>query len=145
MGSGGERRLLMPDSLRDLEAGRAKLFQQMQTLDDFRLGSISVVVRRCGKPTCHCAQPNDRAMTRSSVSLAKRTAKTVTESFSTPAAFRKAQREVEEFHRFQTVSADLIAVNEKICRLRPAEPEQGAWTPQEKKRLLKSIARSLAK
>ncbi len=49
------------------------------------------------------------------------------------------------FHRFQTVSADLIAVNEKICRLRPAEPEQGAWTPQEKKRLLKSIARSLAK
>ena len=71
-------------------------------------------------------------MTRSSVSLAKRTARQSPMSFSTPAAFRKAQREVEEFHRFQTVSADLIAVNEKICRLRPAEPEQGAWTPQEK-------------
>ena len=41
----------MPDSLRDLEAGRAKLFQQIQTLGDFRPGSISVVVRRCGKPT----------------------------------------------------------------------------------------------
>ena len=68
--------------------------------------------------------------------------KTVTESFSTPAAFRKAQREVTEFHRFQTLSADLLAVNEKICRLRPVEPERGGWTPQEKKRLLRSIRRS---
>ena len=49
----------MPDSLPDLEADRAKLFQQMQTLGDFRPGSISAVVRRCGKSTCHCAQPDD--------------------------------------------------------------------------------------
>ena len=135
----------MRDFLPDLEADRAKLFQQMQTLDDFRPGSISVVVRRCGKPTCHCAQPDDSGHDPQFRLTRKADGKTVTESFSTPTAFRKAQREVEEFHRFQTVSADLIAVNEKICRLRPAEPEQGAWTPQEKKRLLKSIARSLAK
>jgi hypothetical protein len=71
--------------------------------------------------------------------------KTVTETFSSPAGLAKARREVEEFHRFQTLGADLVAVNEKICRLRPAEPEQSNWTPQEKKRLRKSIARSLAK
>jgi hypothetical protein len=135
----------MPDSLPDLEAVRDKLFQQMQTVGDFRTGSISAVVRRCGKPTCHCAQTDDPGHDPQFRLTRKVDGKTITESFSTPAAFRKAQREVAEFHRFQTVSEDLIAVNEKICRLRPTEPEQGDWTPQEKKRLLKSIARSLAK
>ena len=132
----------MPDSLPDLEAGRAKLFQQMQTLGDFRTGSISAVVRRCGKPTCHCAQTDDPGHDPQFRLTRKADGKTVTESFSTPAAFRKAQREVAEFHRFQTLSADLLAVNEKICRLRPVEPEQSGWTPQEKKRLLRSIRRS---
>ena len=135
----------MPDSLPDLEADRAKLFHQMQTLGDFRTGSISAVIRRCGKPTCHCAQPHDPGHDPQFRLTRKADAKTVTESFSTPAAFRKAQREVAEFHRFQTLTADLITVNEKICRLRPTEPEQGDWTPQEKKRLLKSIGRSITK
>ena len=135
----------MPDSLPDLETDRAKLFHQMQTLGDFRTGSISAVVRRCGKPTCHCAQPDDPGHDPQFRLTRKVDGKTITESFSTPTAFRKAQREVEEFHRFQTVSADLITVNEKICRLRPTGPDQSGWTPQEKKRLLKSIARSLAK
>ena len=135
----------MPDSLPDLEAGRAKLFQQMQTLGDFRTGSISAVVRRCGKPTCHCAQPDDPGHDPQFRLTRKADGKTVTESFSTPAAFRKAQREVAEFHRFQTLSADFVTVNEKICRLRPTEPEQADWTPQEKKRLLKSIRRSITK
>ena len=135
----------MPDSLPDLEADRAKLFQQMQTLGDFRTGSISAVVRRCGKPTCHCAQPDDPGHDPQFRLTRKVDGKTITESFSTPTAFRKAQREVAEFHRFQTVSENLIAVNEKICRLRPAEPAQGDWTPQEKKRLLKSIGRSITK
>ena len=135
----------MPDSLPDLEADRAELFQQMQTLGDFRTGSISAVVRRCGKPTCHCAQPDDPGHDPQFRLTRKVDGKTITESFSTPTAFRKAQREVAEFHRFQTVTEDLVAVNEKICRLRPTEPEQGDWTPQEKKRLLKSIGRSITK
>jgi hypothetical protein len=33
----------------------------------------------------------------------------------------------------------LIAINEKICALRPAEADQGGWTAQEKKRLLQSM------
>ena len=135
----------MPDSLPDLEGVRAKLFQQIQTLGDFRPGSISVVVRRCGKPTCHCAQPNDPGHDPQFRLTRKAEGKTITESFPTPAALRKAQQEVAEFHRFQTLSADLIDVNGKICRLRPAAPEQGGWTPQEKKRLLRSIRRSIEK
>ena len=128
-----------------LRQRKFELVRRFHIPEDLLPGSLSLSHLRCGKPTCHCAQPNDAGHDPQFRLTRKADGKTVTESFSTPAAFRKAQREVEEFHRFQTVSADLIAVNEKICRLRPAEPEQGAWTPQEKKRLLKSIARSLAK
>jgi len=65
--------------------------------------------------------------------------KTVTETFPNPTALRKAQQEVTEFHRFQKLSQDLVALNEKICRLRPVEQQRGGWTEQEKKTLLRSM------
>jgi hypothetical protein len=67
--------------------------------------------------------------------------RTVTETFPNPTAFRKAQQEVAEFHRFQKLSENLVSVNQKICELRPVEQQRGGWTEQEKKRLLQSIRR----
>jgi len=65
--------------------------------------------------------------------------KTVTETFPNPAALRKAQEEVSEFHRLQKLRDNLVSLNEKICELRPVEQQRGGWTDQEKKRLLRSI------
>jgi len=132
----------MPDPLNVLEADRAELLEEFLRLGDLRPGSITAVVRRCGKPSCHCAKPNDPGHD-PQFRLTRRVAgKSVTESFPTPAALRKAQQEVAEFHRFQKLSEDLVCVNEKICALRPGETQQGGWTDQEKKRLLQSIRRS---
>jgi hypothetical protein len=39
----------------------------------------------------------------------------------------------------------LITINEKICLQRPVESKSGTWTPEEKKRLLRSLKRSPAK
>ena len=131
----------MSDPLAALEADRSKLLEEFLHLGDLRPGSITAVVRRCGKPTCHCAQPNDPGHD-PQFRLTRRVAgKTVTETFPNPAAFRKAQQEVSEFHRFQKLSDDLVGINEKICQLRPAEQQRGGWTEQEKKRLLRSIRR----
>ena len=131
----------MSDPLAALEADRSKLLEEFLHLGDLRPGSITAVVRRCGKPTCHCAQPNDPGHD-PQFRLTRRVAgKTVTETFPNPAAFRKAQQEVSEFHRFQKLSDDLVGINEKICQLRPAEQQRGGWTEQEKKRLLQSIRR----
>jgi hypothetical protein len=132
----------VPDSLTTLEAKRADLLQQFQNLGDLRPGSVTAVVRRCGKPSCHCAQPQDPGHGPQFRLTRKIEGKTVTESFASPAAFRKAQREIEEFHRFQNLSAELVSVNEKICRLRLLEEEPQEWTTQEKKRLLRFIKRS---
>jgi hypothetical protein len=71
----------------------------------------------------------------------------VAESFATPAAFHKAQAEVHEYQRLQKLCADLVDINEMICRLRPVQrqPETEKWSAEEKKRLLRSIKRSRAK
>jgi len=131
----------MPDDLATLDAQRSKLLESFLSLGDLRPGSITAVVRRCGKPSCHCAKPRDPGHD-PQFRLTRRVAgKTVTETFPNPTALRKAQQEVAEFHRFQKLSEDLVSVNQKICQLRPVERQRGGWTEQEKKRLLQSIRR----
>jgi len=49
--------------------------------------------------------------------------KTISESLPTPAAVRKAEREIAEFRKFQELSRSFLDVNEKICRLRPVEEQ----------------------
>ncbi len=124
----------MPDTLTTLEVQRSKLLEDFLGLHDLRPGSITAVTRRCGKSSCHCAKRNDPGHD-PQFRLTRRVAgKTVTESFPNPTALRKAQREVAEYHRFQKLSQDLVALNEKICPLRPVEQQRGGWTEQEKKR-----------
>jgi hypothetical protein len=128
----------MPNTLEALESQRSQLLDEFLRLGDLRPGSITAVVRRCGKPSCHCARPNDSGH-HPQFRLTRRVAgKSVTESFPNPAALRKAQQEVAEFHRFQKLGEDLVGINEKICALRPVEAQRG-WSDQEKKRLLQSI------
>lgn len=130
----------MSQSLADLEAARNNLLQQFLTLGDFRPGTVSAAPRRCGKPTCHCAQPDGEGHPQFRV-LHKVKGKSVGESFDSPAAFRQAAEQVTEFHRFQDLVAELTAVNEQICRLRAVESEATGWTEAEKKRLLLFIRR----
>lgn len=132
----------MPDTISTLEQQRSAILTRMVQLGDFRSGSITAIKGRCGKPNCHCHQsgqpghgPNFR-LTR------KVDGKTVSESFSSAAELRKAQREVEAFHRFRQLSQELLEVNERICRARPIED---TLSPEEKKRPKPSGKKSPAK
>ena len=71
----------MPDSLPDLESRRADLLGSLSSLGDLRPGSIVAVMRRCGKPTCHCAQPEDSGHGPSLRLTHKRKGKTVRKPF----------------------------------------------------------------
>src|SRR5215470_1565273 len=127
----------MPDDVATLEMERSELLESFLGLGDLRPGCITAVARRCGKPSCHCAKPDDPGHDPQFRLTRKVAGKTVTETFPSPSALGKAQREVAEFRRFQKMAEDLIAINEKLCKLRPVE--EGVWTAQEKKRLLRSI------
>lgn len=135
----------MPDSLPELEIERFRILRQFAALGDLRTGSICAVARRCGKPTCHCAKPNAPGHDPQLRLTRKVDGKTVAESFPSPAAWRKAQTEIDEYHRFQELSLELISVNERICRHRPVEPQGSTWTPEEKKRLLRFMKKLPAK
>src|SRR5215475_15604900 len=109
----------MSDSLPVLEAQRATIQRQISQLGDMRAGSITTTGGRCGNPRCHCHNNDDPGHGPFYRLTRKVDGKTITETFSTPAALRKAQKEVAEYHRFRELSDDLLDVNEKICRARP--------------------------
>jgi len=133
----------MPDMLADLESNRSDLLRKVTHLGDFRRGSVTTTRGTCGTPTCHCHRPNDPGHGPNFRLTYKVQGQTVTESFSTPAALRKAQREVAEYQRFRELSQQLVEVNEKICRMRPIEKEP--LSAQEKKRPRPSSRKSRAK
>jgi hypothetical protein len=132
----------MPDSLLDLEKRRSEVLAEICALDDFRPGSISPTGGRCGTPNCHCHKPGDPGHGPNFRLTYKVEGKTVTESFPTPAAQRKAEREVAGFRKYQELSRTFVEMNEKICRARPVED---TVTPQEKKRRKRSGRKSNGK
>lgn len=133
----------MPDSLADLESRRAAIQSQVVQLGDMRAGSITGTGGCCGTPNCHCHQSGDPGHGPFYRLTRKVEGRTVTETFSSPAALAKAQREVAEYHRFRELSGQLLDVNEEVCRRRPVE--EPALSAQEKKRPRPFARKSRAK
>jgi hypothetical protein len=132
----------LPDSLAALEQQRSRILTQILELGDFRSGSITAINGRCGKPSCHCHQPNQPGHGPNFRLTRKIDGKTVSESFSTAVELRKAQREVEAYHRFRQLGQELLEMNERICRARPIAD---TLSPEEKKRRKPSSKKSRAK
>ncbi len=97
-------------TLAELERRRVAVQFEMTRLGDMRAGSITGTSGRCGNPNCHCHKPGDSGHA-PYYRLTRNDGKTVTETFSSPAALAKAQREVAEYHRFRELSGELLEVN----------------------------------
>ena len=91
----------MSDSLASLDKHRGEIQRRIAELGDMRSGSISKTGGRCGNPRCHCHRQDDPGHGPYYRLTKKVNGKTVTETFSSAAGLRKAQREVEAFHRFK--------------------------------------------
>jgi hypothetical protein len=107
----------LPDSLSALEQQRSGILSQILELGDFRSGSITAIKGRCGKSNCHCHEPNQPGHGPNFRLTRKSHGKTVSESFSSAAELRKAQREVEAFHRFRQLSQQLLEVAREVDQL----------------------------
>ena len=133
----------MPDSLSDLEQRRELLAQRIAELGDLRPGSITGTSGRCGKPECHCHQPGQPGHGPTFRLSYKVDGKTISEALPTPAAIQKAEREVEEFRKFQQLTREFLGANAEICRLRPHDEQ--AETERKKKWSKRSGKKSRAK
>ena len=103
----------MPPSLTELEQQRWHLGTQLARLGDRRPGSVTGIVRRCGKATGHCAQPDDPGHGPTWRLTYKVQGKTISEALPTPAAVRKAEHEIAEFRKYQELSRAFVEINEK--------------------------------
>jgi hypothetical protein len=135
--------MTVPKSLESLEQKRANIVTQIAALGDLRCGSITSTTGLCGKPNCHCHQPNDPGHGPNLRMTYKLNGKTVTESLPDQTATRKAEREIAEFRKLQGLHKGFIEVNAQICQMRPSEPD--VLSPEEKKRRKRSARRSRAK
>lgn len=133
----------MPHSPADLEQRREAIAQQIAQLGDLRPGSVTSTSGRCGKPDCRCHQPGQPGHGPNFRLTYKVGGKSISESLPTPATIHKAEREVEEFRKFQRLSREFVQTNTDLCRSRMAEPEP--QTEQEKKRPKRSARKSRAK
>jgi hypothetical protein len=134
----------MSEPLSALEKDRSEVLRQISHLGDLRPGSLGEVRGRCSKPNGHCAQAGDPGHGPHFRLTRKVQGKTVAETLASPAALRKAPREVAEFRKFQQLSAQRVKVNEAICPQRPVE-EEGTLSAAEKKQQMRSIMKSRKK
>jgi hypothetical protein len=132
-----------PKSLEALEQQRGDIASQIAALDDLRCGSITSTTGRCGKPNCHCHQPKDPGHGPNLRLTYKVAGKTVTESLPDQAGIHKAEREIAEFRKLQSLHKEFVEVNAQICQLRP--PAADTLLPEEKKRPTRSVRKSRAK
>ena len=133
----------MPDPLSVLLDDRSSILRQISEIGDFQPGSITSACRRCGKSGCHCANPNDPGHGPHPQLTQKIEGKTCTQNLPSLEAVHKAENEIAEFRKFQTLTRDLIDLNRKICRLRPID--QAEPTDQKKKRRKPSSRKLAAK
>ncbi len=106
--------------LAELEARRARLFERLAAVGDFRRGSVSENWRRCGKPSCRrCAEPGSRG--HGPRWLWTRTVPgrgTIGRQLA-PEEVGKVRGELANYQQFAALAEEIAEVSEEICEARP--------------------------
>jgi hypothetical protein len=112
--------------LAELEARRARLFERLATVGDFRRGSLSENWRRCGKSSCRrCAVPGSRGhgprwlWTRTVAGRG-----TIGRQLK-PEELGKVRGELGNYQRFAALAEEIAEVSEAICEARPVPAAAG--------------------
>lgn len=108
----------MTQKLEALELRRMELHRRLQEIGDFRRGTVSANLRKCGKKNCVCAKAEHPGhpqylwnTTRGSRSEAR--------SLRIGPQVEKYEKEVDNYRLFLEITRELVDINEKICDLRP--------------------------
>ena len=136
----------MVTPLQALEQKRGQLFEQLQSLGDFRPGMISANYRKCGKPNCTCAGPGHPGHGPQYLWNTTRRGQSRAQNLRLGPELEKVSQEVERHHRFLAWCRELVEVNEQICQLRPiVEMPGGKELEQLKKKLQQKYSRKWGK
>ena len=112
-------------ALPELEQQRARLREELAAVGDFRPGSLSQAMRRCGKANCACADAEHPGHGPQHVLTKKVAGKTVTVHLRAGPELDKARAEIGNYRRFRQLVDELIDINEAICQARPVSALAG--------------------
>ena len=106
-----------------LLARRDELKAQVGEVGEMRSGSLVGRFRKCGKPTCRCAQEG-AAGHGPCWSLTKAVGgKTVTKIIPAGPAVEETRRQIAEYKRFQVLTREWVGISEQLCDARLATPQ----------------------
>jgi hypothetical protein len=108
--------------LSDLEDQRSALHAELVRVGDFRPGTLTAVMRRCGKANCVCADVAHPGHGPQHILTKKVDGKTVSLHLKAGPELEKAAGEVANYKRFKEIVGEIVKVSETICETRPASP-----------------------
>ena len=121
-----------PSQLEILQIKRDQLKARLVEIGDMRPGSLVERFRKCGKPTCHCAE-KDAPGHGPCYSLTHAVAgKTVTRVIPQGAAVERTRQQIAEYQRFRQLVRELITVSEQIGDAQMASASASRPTPVKK-------------
>jgi len=116
--------------LAELEARRARLFERLAAVGDFRRGSISENWRRCGKLGCRrCAEPGSRGHGPRWLWTRTVPGRGTTGRQLRPEEAGKVRGELAAYQEFAELTGQIVEVNEAICEARPVPAAAAGQAP----------------
>jgi hypothetical protein len=116
--------------LAELEARRARLFERLAAIGDFRRGSISENYRKCGKPSCRrCAEPGSRGHGPRWLWTKTVPGRGTVGRQLKPEEVEKVRGELARYQEFAEVSEQIAEVSEAICEARPVPAASAGQAP----------------
>ena len=117
--------------LAELEARRARLFERLAAVGDFRRGSVSENWRRCGKPACRrCAEPGSRGHGPRWLWTRTVPGRGTTGRQLKPEEVGKVRAELERYQEFAELTGQIAEVSEAICEARPVPAARAGQAPE---------------
>jgi len=105
-------------TVRQLEELRSLVLDRIGAVPQFRRGSLQVGYRKCGRPTCRCARPDERGhgprglWTRTVKGSGSRGQYIPVEQID------QVRAELDGYAQFADLVDDYVEINEALCRAR---------------------------
>ncbi len=106
--------------LSEMEKQRDSILRKIQDIGDMRSGSLSIRYQRCSKSPCVCDNPKHPGHGPIYSFSTLVDGKTRIKNYKLGPELEKLRKELENYQKFKKLSQDLIAVNNRICDLRPS-------------------------
>lgn len=136
----------MEETLESLEKKRKDLHRKLETVGNFRRGTISVNYRRCGKKNCICAKPGHPGHGPQYLWNTTIKGKSYAKNLKLGPELQKYMEETANYRNFLRLCEELVQLNERVCELRPvSEIEDQKELEELKKKLLRFFRKKFRK